>query len=133
LVNTPIDFIENKILKQTTMITNNCIQIKTDSGTAIIELNNIIHIEAISNYSKLYLNDTIRYANGAIKKCNTLVVAKVLKWFDDELTESGFVRIHRSHLVNKKLIKNVLYTKVQLSNMEWLSVSRRRKDCFKLD
>jgi two-component system, LytTR family, response regulator len=85
-------------------------------GVELINHDTIIRVEAISNYSKLYFN------NG-----RTLVVAKVLKWFDDKLSSEGFIRSHRSHLVNEKSVLMLQGNCVQLQNKELLQISKRKK------
>ncbi|MEQ1554415.1 MAG: LytTR family DNA-binding domain-containing protein [Ferruginibacter sp.] len=112
------------------MIINNEIQIPTERGLASICLKNIIQIEAISNYSKLYMSSTISYKNGVVLKSNILVVAKVLKWFDKKLTPNGFIRIHRNRLVNINFVTNKTANQVQLLNTDWFNISRRKRNCF---
>jgi two-component system, LytTR family, response regulator len=91
----------------------------TCTGIELITISNIIRIEAISNYSKLF------FANG-----KTLVVAKVLKWFDKLLSDKGFIRIHRSHLINLSCINsynNNNQHKIILQNLEEIDISRRKR------
>ncbi|HZH64869.1 MAG TPA: LytTR family DNA-binding domain-containing protein [Flavisolibacter sp.] len=90
----------------------------TDRGTKIILVNTLIRVEAISNYSKLY------FSNGS-----TLVVARVLRRFEVSLMAGHFLRIHRSHLVNKLWLRSLDYNdgcRVSLQNGDVLPVSRRR-------
>ncbi len=89
------------------------------TGTAVIDINNIIRIEAISNYSKLF------FTTG-----KTLVVAKVLKWFDVLLAEKGFIGIHPSYLINLSCIfsyNNNNQHKVILQNQEQIDISLRKR------
>jgi two-component system, LytTR family, response regulator len=97
------------------------IQLATRKGFELVPINTIIRIEAISNYSKLF------FING-----NTLVVAKVLKWFDEALAERGFIRIHRSHLVNRSCIKafRKRTERIILKNNDEVDLARRRKTHF---
>ncbi len=79
----------------------------------------IIRIQAISNYSRIY------FSNGKV-----VVVAKVLHWFEDSLPETMFARVHRSHLVNKLFIEKIKGARSKsllLYNGESIAVSRRRK------
>ncbi len=79
----------------------------------------IIRVEALSNYSRIYFADGSR-----------LVVAKVLQWFEDFLPAEMFIRVHRSHLVNKQFVKAISGRKIKtilLNNGENVVVSRRRK------
>jgi two-component system, LytTR family, response regulator len=96
------------------------------NGLEIIDINTIIHIEAISNYSKLY------FTNG-----KTLVVAKVLRWFEEHLAlqnnaenKNVFLRTHRTHLVNKNFISRYTNGKIELHNHQIIDVARRKKSNF---
>jgi two-component system, LytTR family, response regulator len=112
------------------MIINNILHLSTDNDTAIINLKNIIQIEALSNYSKLHLNTTVVFKNGKIMNSKTTVVPRVLKWFDENLTDSGFVRIHRNRLVNVNQITSKTTNQIQLENKDWFSISRRKRNCI---
>lgn len=98
--------------------TNNILLLTHSAGTAVIDTASVIRIEAISNYSKLY------FANG-----KTLVVAKVLKWFEPLLADKGFVRVHRSHFVNTAWIETIeqFDLKIVLRNNVTIAVSRRKR------
>ena len=103
----------------------------TCKGIAAIHIQDIIRIEAMSNYSKLYFSNN-----------KTLVVAKVLRWFEEQLatTEPGktwsgeaFLRIHRKHLINKNFIHQYVSGKggkIELCTGEWFDVSKRKKSIF---
>jgi two-component system, LytTR family, response regulator len=93
--------------------------LSTNTGMQVIDINAIIRIQSISNYSKLF------FSNG-----KTLVVAKVLKWFEESLSVNQFIRVHRTHLLNKNFIyqySNKRGGKVKLANGDWIDVSRRKK------
>ena len=97
---------------------NNTIMIADQKGVSVIDINSIVRIEAINNYSKLFLNDG-----------RSLVVSKVLKRMEALLEGKGFERIHRSHLVNGACIQryNLFRKKITLHNEEELSISRRKR------
>jgi two-component system, LytTR family, response regulator len=101
----------------------NNISIPTNKGTSLLCLQNIIRIQSISNYSKIYFAD----------KSHPLTVAKVLHWFEDNLPADMFLRSHRTHLVNKGHIINVVLSSktMQLSNGEQISISKRRRQWVK--
>jgi two-component system, LytTR family, response regulator len=91
--------------------------IPTDRGAKRVFVKNIIRVEANSNYSKIFF-------------CNErpLTVAKVLHWFEDNLSPEFFVRIHKTHLVNRIFVTSVEdKSLIHLSNGEILKISRRRK------
>lgn len=81
--------------------------------------NNIVRIEASSNYSKIYLD------NG-----HWLTVAKVLHWFEDNLEDDSFCRIHKAHIVNRQFISTISADNniLTLLNGHQLKISRRRKN-----
>lgn len=86
-------------------------------GFHIIDTNNIIYIEADSNYSVFHLKDEIK-----------LVISKPLKEFEDILN-SDFTRIHKSAIINLRYIKsysNKNGYEVHLLNEVTLTISRRR-------
>ncbi len=92
----------------------------TCKGIMVIPVQQIIRIQSISNYSKLFFIDG-----------RTLVVAKVLRWFHKQEALSSFIRIHRTHFVNSSYIKNYSGAKtglLLLHNGEIFSVSRRKKN-----
>lgn len=94
----------------------------TCKGIEIIDVKNIVRIEAISNYSKLYFTNS-----------KTLVVAKVLRWFEAQLPAQQFIRTHRAHFINRDFISlyiNGASGKVQLLNGDWIEVARRKKTHF---
>ncbi|MCX6316616.1 MAG: LytTR family DNA-binding domain-containing protein [Bacteroidetes bacterium] len=91
-------------------------------GLETIEITTIVRIKAISNYSKLY------FENG-----KSLVVAKVLRWFEAALTGRQFIRIHRGHLINLQFIDHCLLkcgAKVILRNGECIDIAKRKKNDF---
>lgn len=85
-----------------------------------VPANQIIRIEAASNYSRIY------FANG--KK---LLTSKVLHWFQDLLPQEMFVRVHRSHLVNRDFVENIKVKggsqTIIFFNGEAIPVSRRNR------
>lgn len=115
-------------MTETLLHTPNYIRVPTSNGVLTINMDEIIRVQAISNYSKLYFAGTRK----------TLVVAKVLRWFEENLVSEKFVRVHRTHIVNKKFISNFENSTVHpahggklfLSNGELIEVSKRKKPFF---
>ena len=99
------------------------ISIPTNKGISHLCLQNIIRIQSISNYSKIYFADN----------SYPLTVAKVLHWFEDNLPAEMFLRTHRTHLVNRQHIIHVLLSAhtMQLSNGEKINISKRKKQWVK--
>ena len=103
----------------------NLIQIPFDRGIRMVQAEKIIRIESLSNYSKIF------FVSGY-----PMTVAKVLQWFEDNLPEQMFTRVHRSHLVNKIFVHEINRTKyanILLTNGETIPISRRKKKLMKWD
>ena len=97
------------------------ILIPTNKGTKSVLEENIIRIEASSNYCKIFFNNE-----------RPLVVAKVLHWFQDNLQEEMFCRIHRTHLVNRMYVSEIMEScMLKLSNGDMVQISRRKKASMK--
>ena|SRR5688500_4660371 len=95
------------------------IRIATTSHVYYIEVKDIVRIQSISNYSQIF------FVSG-----KSMIVSKVLAHFDELLSDSHFVRIHRTHLVNLLFIKQYdkgTIPQIGLDNDEVLPVSRSRK------
>lgn len=103
------------------------LKILTCKGMMLVDLGAVVRVEAISNYSKIY------FSNG-----KTLVVAKVLRWFEEAMGNKTFLRIHRTHLVNRSFIKEYVQNPgrpaaggtVYLTNGDCIEVSKRKKPLF---
>jgi two-component system, LytTR family, response regulator len=85
----------------------------------IVQISDIIRCESSVNYTEFYFSNA--------KK---MLVSKTLKEFEELLTESGFYRVHQSHLINTKLIKE--YVKVEGGHLimmdgSLIPVSTRKK------
>lgn len=63
----------------------------------IVNVEDILRCESNINYTQFYFADGTK-----------LLVTKTLKEFDSLLSENGFIRIHQSHLINAKYIKEFL-------------------------
>jgi two-component system, LytTR family, response regulator len=92
--------------------------VPTNDGTFFYYPEEIVRLEGESNYTRLYFKD---------KK--PLLVSKTLKEYEDILTEHGFIRIHKSHLVNKKHVVNYnAEGQLVMVDQSKVEISRRRKD-----
>jgi DNA-binding LytR/AlgR family response regulator len=95
--------------------------IATSKGWLLIPTAQIVRIQAINNYSKIF------FING-----RTEVVTKVLHWFEDVMKSDSaggqiFIRIHRTHLVNSHCIASFRNGRLVLINGEEILVARRKK------
>lgn len=65
----------------------------------IVDIVEILRCESSVNYTEFHFKDGRR-----------IVVSKTLKDFEDILSDQGFYRVHQSHLVNTKWIKEFVKT-----------------------
>lgn len=89
-------------------------------GIQVVNIKDIIACEAKSNYTNLYFESDTTFCS-----------SKPIHVYEDLLENNGFVRIHRSFLVNLAHIKEYRRGEggfVILSNGFEVEVSRRRKD-----
>jgi two-component system, LytTR family, response regulator len=99
----------------------NVLLIPTNKGIRAVLPQNIIRVEASSSYCKIYFDNEY-----------PLTVAKVLQWFEENLPEQFFYRIHRTHIINRLFISQISGDdKVTLRNGEQLQVSKRKKIAFR--
>lgn len=73
---------------------NKKITVSTLDGVLFVEVNKLMHLEADNVYTTLHLDDASK-----------IVASKSLKDFEDRLVNLGFIRIHKSHLINVAFIK----------------------------
>lgn len=90
----------------------------TSEGTYFFNPEEIIRLEGEINYTWFHFNNR-----------KPLLISKTLKEYEDILTDHGFLRIHKSHLINKAHVVN--YTQngtLTLSDRSQVDISRRRKE-----
>lgn len=95
--------------------------LQTHDGEIRLPLKNILRIEGERNYSYIYLA-------GGKKKLTT----KTLGDLEEILTDKGFFRSHKSHLVNISHVKSQpTSVSVLLSDETVIPIARRKKESFK--
>ena len=100
----------------------NKIAISTLEGLLFFNLDDIIHIEAQSNYTVFSFSNRPR-----------LTVSKTLKEFEELLPPEQFFRPHHSHIINLQYIKKYMKGdggQIELQNGELVDVSRKKKEEF---
>ena len=98
------------------------IALPTLNGFQVVSLRDIVRCESDNNYTVFHL-----IANPRI------VVSKPLKEYEELLEEFGFYRIHQSHLINLRYIKQYIKGEggtVIMTDHSQIDVSRRKKDDF---
>lgn len=100
----------------------NKLAIPTLEGLLFYDINDIVHLEANSNYTIIYFTDNTK-----------ITASKTLKEFDELLPENIFFRTHHSHIINLTLIKRYIRGnggRIELQNGVVIEVSRRKKEAF---
>ncbi len=98
------------------------IVLPTSNGFTVVNPKDIIRCESDRNYTFIFLTDGRK-----------ILVSRTIKEYEELLEDYDFFRIHQSHLINLKYLKN--YTRgrggyVELTDGTTLDVSARRKSEF---
>lgn len=91
-------------------------------GFQVVELEEILYAEASGNYTNFYFRAE-----------HPICTSKPIHEYEELLSDSGFVRIHKSFLVNLIHIKQYFKGEggyVLLSNGKEIEVARRKKESF---
>ncbi len=94
----------------------------TSEGLNVIQLSEIIHIEAQGSYCNIYLNNKER-----------IIVSKNMKELETLLDATSFFRTHQSHMVNLNYVKKILKDDgglILLQDNSKIPLSRRKKEDF---
>jgi two-component system, LytTR family, response regulator len=92
--------------------------LSTTEGVFFYDPAQIIRLEGESNYTRFYFSDQ-----------KPLLISKTMKEYEDILSEYGFIRAHKSHLINKKFVRHL-----DKEGLLWFTdgshivVSRRKKE-----
>jgi two-component system, LytTR family, response regulator len=117
--------VERKLLKEENKITvSHKITITTSHEILLVNVQDIVRIEANNNYSHFYFTNRPK-----------VIVSKTLKEFEDQLTMHNFYRVHQSHLINLHYIEAVKSNDgdyVLLQHGHRVEISRRKKTDFLL-
>lgn len=98
------------------------IAIPTLEGLQFIKIENIIYLEASSNYTHIFTTDKKKY-----------IGSHTLKDFEDMLPPEIFLRIHNSYIINKNFTEKYIRGdggQVVLTNGITLDVAKRKKHEF---
>ncbi len=126
-VNKAIEYIELK-KNASTSTSNTTIEqqpaenyffIKDNKGISKVEVNQVLYIESMGDFSKIYTTD---------KKNIIMLVG--LKNAEAQLQEKQFIRVHKQYLVNTQHINQVLTNEIILSNQESIPLSSAYKQAL---
>ena len=111
-IESAVQLIENK--------TQEKIVINSSHEIHFLEISKIVRLESYKNYTDIYMHDGTKITS-----------SKTLKFYDNLLPETSFVRIHQKHLVNTAYVTKFLKEDggyLVLDTKEKLEVSRRKKE-----
>lgn len=86
------------------------IVVHTERETHVINISELIRCEADSNYTKFYLTDQAY-----------ILASKPLKHYEEMIAGQGFIRTHRSHLVNLNFVKKLINIGVKKHKLELIT------------
>lgn len=98
------------------------IVLKDSSSIHVVQINEILYLEADSNYTKFYLTEN-----------RQILVSETLKEYENLLQKAGFFRCHKSFLMNLSMLKR--FDKrdggiIILQDDKSVPLSSRKKDKF---
>lgn len=89
---------------------------------SFVKIKDIIRCESLENYTRFFM-----------KNGDKILISKSIKYYDELLESYAFFRVHRSHLINLRFIKEYLKGEggyVKLIDGTTIPVSRRKKNEF---
>ncbi len=96
------------------------IALSTMDGYAFVRYEEIVRCEGEGGYTKFFLSNK-----------ESLLITKTLKHYEDMLLKKDFFRVHKSHLINLKLVRKFIRGKkgmVEMSNGDLVEVSSQKRD-----
>ena len=96
------------------------IALPTTEGFSFVKRDDIMRCEASGNYTIFYLKNKTKY-----------IITKTLKYYEEMLTEFGFFRVHKSHLINLIYVQKFIRGKqgyVQMIDNRNIEVSTRKRE-----
>lgn len=88
------------------------LEIQTKDGKDVLSLKDVYYIESCRHYLLVYHKEGCSETRGKISG------------FEKWMADYGFIRVHRSYLVNVRYIRNIRPTGVEMDQGEMLPISR---------
>lgn len=89
-------------------------------GFEVVNIHDIVHCVANDNFTDFYF----------VSK-QKMMICRTLKFYEELLKDSGFIRVHKSHLINKEHIRKYTRGKggqLTMSNGSFVDVSPAKKE-----
>ncbi|MBX7050536.1 MAG: LytTR family DNA-binding domain-containing protein [Flavobacteriales bacterium] len=94
----------------------------TSNGYIFVKLNDVVRLESHNTYTTFFMKDK-----------NQIVVSRTMKECEEMLSDSGFIRVHQSHMINLSQVKKFVRGEggtIEMDDGSHVEVSRRKKDEF---
>jgi len=112
-----LDILRNNIEQENTKIEK--IALHTSEKIVVAHISDIVRLESLTNYTYFYFADGTK-----------LLITRTLKEYDKLLSDSGFERVHQSHLINMEHVKAYIKTEggyILMKDGTHVPVSVRKK------
>ncbi len=101
---------------------NQKIVLPTQDGFEVVQMQDVVHCEAYDNFTNFYFLNRPK-----------MMICRTLKYYEELLNDMGFLRVHKSHLINVNHV--VKYNKgkggqVTMSDKTMIDVSPNKKEDF---
>ena len=98
-------------------IQNQILIVPSVAATYFFSPEEITRLESNSNYTRIFFTNR-----------KPLLMAKVLKKYEEVLAPMGFIRVHQSHIVNKRYISSIeACGEVVMEDNQTITISRRKR------
>ncbi|PTN09352.1 LytTR family DNA-binding domain-containing protein [Mangrovibacterium marinum] len=113
----------NKVKKEEPLENNESeqdfIMVKSDYKSVKIQLNQVLYIEGLKDYVKIYIQNEDK----------PIITLNSLKKMADSLPSSHFLRVHKSFIINTNKIKSVTKNRIIIHD-RWIPVGDNYKSDF---
>ena len=99
---------------------DDAIFLKTEYKIVRINISNIRYVEAMSEYLRIYLKDYPR----------PIIVLLSMKKMEDRLPSHTFMRVHRSYIINLKMIKEVNKSRIIMNSDTYIPIGDNYREAF---
>lgn len=95
------------------------LSVKADYKTQLVRISDIIYLESAGEYVRLHIEGS-----------STITTLFRLKNMETSLPQDGFLRVHRSYIVNLKRISSYTKGRIFLDNGEYIPLGENYKERF---
>ena len=95
------------------------IMVKSDYKSVKVQLNQILYIEGLKDYVKIYVQTEDK----------PIITLNSLKKMEDSLPSSHFLRVHKSFIINTNKIKSVTKNRIIIHD-KWIPIGDNYKNDF---